>query len=73
MTRSTTCDTYEAHSSSLSQFSRQRLELKVTPLFCPNRWFEDLDIVWDTIRETARSCAAHKIRRLCNLKLMRLY
>lgn len=32
-----------------------------------NRWFEDLDGVWTTIRTTARSWSAHKIRRLCNL------
>lgn len=32
-----------------------------------NRWFEELDLIWHTIRKTTRSWSPAKIRRLCNL------
>jgi len=32
-----------------------------------NRWFEDLDLIWATVRRTARSWSQRKIRRLCNI------
>lgn len=32
-----------------------------------NRWFEDLDVLWATVRKTARSWSSHKIRSLCNI------
>jgi hypothetical protein len=32
-----------------------------------NRWFEELDLIWHTIRKTTRSWSPVKIRRLCNV------
>jgi transposase len=32
-----------------------------------NRWFEELDLIWYSIRKTMRSWSPAKIRRLCNL------
>ena len=32
-----------------------------------NRWFENLDTIWDTAQKTIRSWSAHKVRRLCNI------
>lgn len=32
-----------------------------------NRWFEDLDVIWVTIRKTAHSWTPIKIKRLCNI------
>lgn len=32
-----------------------------------NRWFEDLDAIWDTVQHTAHSWAPGKIKRLCQL------
>jgi len=32
-----------------------------------NRWFDDLDLIWTTMRKTVRSWSSQKIRRLCNI------
>lgn len=32
-----------------------------------NRWFEDLDAIWDTVHHTARSWTSNKIKRLCQI------
>lgn len=32
-----------------------------------NRWFEDVDGIWDTVQKSARSWTRHKIRQLCNI------
>ena len=33
-----------------------------------NRWFENLDEIWTTVRRTTRSWSRPKIRQLCNLR-----
>ena len=32
-----------------------------------NRWFEDLDAIWETVRKTTHSWSPQKIRRLCHI------
>ena len=32
-----------------------------------NRWFEELDLIWDSIRKTMQSWSPTKIGRLCNV------
>lgn len=32
-----------------------------------NRWFEDIDAIWNTIQKTVDSWTIRKIRRLCNI------
>lgn len=32
-----------------------------------NRWFEDLDAIWDTVQHTTRSWTPNKIKRLCKV------
>ncbi len=32
-----------------------------------NRWFNDLDATWDTVRKTTHSWSPQKIRRLCHI------
>lgn len=32
-----------------------------------NRWFDDLDAIWDTVRKTTHSWSPQKIRRLCHI------
>lgn len=31
------------------------------------RWFDNLDMIWNTVQKTARSWSPNKIKRLCNI------
>jgi transposase len=32
-----------------------------------NRWFDNLDMIWNTVQKTTRSWSPNKIKRLCNI------
>ena len=32
-----------------------------------NRWFESLDMIWDTVQNTTRSWTSDKLKRLCKI------
>ncbi len=32
-----------------------------------NRWFADLDAIWDTVQRTRRSWSPQKLKRLCHI------
>ena len=32
-----------------------------------NRWFESLDLIWDTIQHTTHSWSPQKVERLCHI------
>ncbi len=47
--------------------AQERLWRQVRYEATTNRWFEDLDALWETVQSTTRSWGPNKIKRLCKI------